>query len=121
MLVKIIDRDDIYQFKGLLEFIDAVIDSNMRHYATEIIEMVEMGKEDELIEAMRRAQEACRIMNIPIDKHFKKVYRDNPDHRVICDYKLSPLAFGLVCINANPSNKNIARIQIEMIKRLLGE
>jgi hypothetical protein len=120
MLIKIIDNNELYRFRGLLEFIDAVIDSNMRHYASEIIEMVEMGHEEELLRAMQRAQDACRAMDIPIDKHFKKVYRESHQN-VICDYKLSPLAFGLICINANPANKNIARIQIEMINKLIGE
>jgi hypothetical protein len=118
MLVKLIDSEDIYRFHGLLEFIDAVIDSNMRHYASEIIEIVEIGREEELLEALKRAQDACRVLNIPLDKHFKKVYRESK-HNIVCDYKLSPLAFGLICINANPVNKNIARIQIEMIKRLI--
>ena len=120
MLVKIIDNNQLYRFRGLLEFIDAVIDSDMRHYASEIIEMVEMGREQELLEAMQRAQTACQTMNIPIEQHFKKVYRESHQN-VVCDYKLSPLAFGLICINANPANKNIARIQIEMINKLLGE
>ncbi len=119
MLVKLIDTNDIYSFKGLLEFIDAAIDSNMRHYASEIIELIEMGKEEELRGAMKRAQEACNAMGIPLENHFKKVYREN-ERGVVCDYKLSPLAFGLICINASPQNKNIARIQIEMVKRLLG-
>ncbi len=120
MLVRIIDNEDVSRFKGLLEFIDAAIDSNMRHYASEIIEMVEMGKEEELMEAMLRAQEAIRAMGIPVENHFKKIYRESR-HNVICDYKISPLAFGLICINANPSNKNVARIQIEMINKLLNK
>jgi hypothetical protein len=118
MLVKLIDVNDTYKFRGLLEFIDAAIDSNMRHYASEIIELVEMGKEEELRGAMLRAQEACRVMGIPLENHFKKVYRD-AEREVVCDYKLSPLAFGLVCINASPANKNIARIQVEMVKKLM--
>ncbi len=121
MLVKIINDDELYRFHGLLEFIDAVIDSNMRHYASEIIELVEMGNEKEIINAMIRAQDACRALDIPVEEHFKKVYRDDLQHRVICDYKLSPLAFGLICINANPKNKNIARIQVELINKLLGK
>ena len=120
MLVKLIDTNDVHQFRGLLEFIDAAIDSNMRHYASEIIELIEMGKEEELHGAMLRAREACQVMGIPLENHFKKVYRE-ADSSVICDYKLSPLAFGLICINASPANKNIARIQVEMVKRLLGE
>ncbi len=118
MLVKLIDTNEVNRFKGLLEFIDAAIDSNMRHYASEIIELVEMGKEEELRGAMMRAQEACRVMDIPLENHFKKIFRD-AEHSVVCDYKLSPLAFGLVCINASPANKNIARIQVEMIKKLM--
>ena len=120
MLVKLIDTNDVYSFKGLLEFIDAAIDSNMRHYASEMIELVDIGKEDELQGAMLRAQEACKVMGIPLENHFKKVYRD-AEHEVVCDYKLSPLAFGLVCVNASPANKNIARIQVEMVKKLMGE
>ena len=120
MLVKLIDTNEIYQFKGLLELIDAAIDSNMRHYASEVIELVEIGKEEELQGAMLRAREACRVMGIPLENHFKKVYRD-AEHEVVCDYKLSPLAFGLVCINANPTNRNIAQIQVELVKKLLGQ
>jgi hypothetical protein len=120
MLVKLIDNRDLYRFKGLLEFIDAVIDSDMKHYATEIIEMVEMGKDEELLQAMKRAQDACVSLGIPVDEHFKKIYRES-HHDVICDYKLSPLAFGLVCINANPSNRNVAQIQVGIVKKLLGE
>ncbi len=120
MLVKLIDTNDVNRFKGLLEFIDAAIDSNMRHYASEIIELVEMGREEELKGAMVRAQEACQVMGIPLENHFKKVYRDT-ERSVVCDYKLSPLAFGLICINASPANKNIAHIQVEMVKKLLGE
>jgi hypothetical protein len=81
------------------------------YYASDIEQSMGFSDE-ELEEAIERAFQACTSMHISIDDNFKAIYRSDNRHEMIADWKLSPLACYLLIINANPSNSNVARVQL---------
>ncbi len=81
------------------------------YYASEIEESMGFS-DDELEEALERAFQACSTMHISIDENFKAIFRMDKTHEMVPDWKLSSLACYLLIINANPSNPNVARVQL---------
>ncbi|MCE3280081.1 MAG: hypothetical protein K0S44_2272 [Bacteroidetes bacterium] len=79
-------------------------------YASELIERLSVTEED-LDAAIERAFKACSSLNISIKQNFKSVFRTCEDH-LVTDWRLSPLACYLIVINADPSNEQVARMQI---------
>jgi hypothetical protein len=86
-------------------------DPELLYYASEIEQS--MGFTDNEIEtAIERAFQACSTMHITIEDHFKPIFRSDNSQELLNDWKLSSLACYLLIINANPSNANVARIQL---------
>ena len=94
-------------------------DCRLRHYASDLFPELEMDDEIAFNESLIRARQVCSTLHIPLNDHFKKVYRFSHGN-VYCDYKLSNTAYILVSINGDVSRKNVARIQVELIRKLLG-
>jgi hypothetical protein len=81
------------------------------YYASEIEQS--MGFTDEELEAaIERAFKACKTLRISIDDNFKSIFRSDNVHEMIPDWKLSSLACYLLIINADPSNTNVAKVQL---------
>ena len=97
----------------LVEFVDAVHYSGLKCYASEFVQEFELD-ETCLLVAVKRAMQACQSLNIPAYSHLRKVYRVSGDV-IHVDWKLSPYGCYLTLINADPSNKLIARFQSSMI------
>lgn len=97
------------------EFSKRLKELNLICYASEAAR--EMGFEDvaEFHEAVKRAMELCLHAGIPLEGNFRRVYKCSYDG-IEYDWKLSVLAYRLVCLNGGSSNPNVARMQIELIK-----
>lgn len=94
--------DSLYQKEDVPELI---------YYASEIFVSVGLSQE-ELKMAIDRAFKACTTLNISIDNHFKPVFRSDGMHEMEPDWRLSALACYLLIINADPSNSNVAKVQL---------
>ncbi|MFK5855908.1 MAG: hypothetical protein QM503_07235 [Bacteroidota bacterium] len=116
MLAKI---DEINSVHFLSEFLRAIIDTQLKHYASDLYPELELFNEDIFNHSLTRAQQVCTTLNLPLHEHFKKVYRTSGKN-IYCDYRLSHTAYLLVSINGDVSSKKVAQIQMELVNKLLG-
>lgn len=87
------------------------LEMRLDYFASDLIDMLEIEDVAEIEASINRAFNACRTLNIPIGRNFKKVYRfDGSD--LMSDWKISPLAGCLIVINCNPSYEAVARAQL---------
>jgi len=103
----------------IADFIFAVKDSKLKHYASDLFPELEMIDEELFNYSLQRAQKVCATMNLPIHEHFKKVYRTS-ENNIYCDYKLSHIAYLLVSINGDVSSRKVAEIQMRLVNTLVN-
>ncbi|MCX6297132.1 MAG: hypothetical protein NTX97_13955 [Bacteroidetes bacterium] len=96
-------------------FLEQMKDLNLVYYASDVANEMEFENEIELEEALKRSMELCRKANIPLEFNFKRIYKSS-FNGIIYDWKLSTLAYNLVCINGGTYNPNVAELQIQLIK-----
>ncbi len=108
--------DDWYPFIG--DFIRRLTEYRMNRYASEIFQLLELETEKQFADALEKTIEVLQKAGIPAEHHIMPVYKD-VRQTLIADYKLSPLAFGLLCMHVEPVNEKIARLRVEWIKKLL--
>jgi hypothetical protein len=94
---------------------DQIREHNLIYFASEAAAKMEFADIEEFQEAVKRAMELCLHAGIPLDMHFKRIYKCS-FAGIIYDWKLSVLAFELVCLNGSAANPNVARMQIELVK-----
>ena len=114
----LIRTDDIHNVQFLAGFLKAVVDAQLIHYASDLYPELESIDEITFNSSLVRAQKVCTTLNLPIHKHFKKIFRTSGKH-IYCDYRLSHTAYLLVSINGDVESKKVAQIQIELINRIL--
>jgi len=115
---ELVKTDDLRSVKFLTNFINAVVDADLKHYASDLYPELELMDEKTFNASLKRAIQVCTTLNIPIHKHFKRVYRTSGNH-VFCDYRLSHTAYVLISINGDVGSQKVARIQLELVKKLL--
>lgn len=95
-------------------FIKQIKELNLVFYASEAAR--EMGFEDirEFHGAVERAMDLCLCSEIPLDENFSRIYKCSANG-IEYDWKLSSLAYKLVCLNGASSNPSVARMQIELL------
>jgi Leu/Phe-tRNA-protein transferase len=104
---------------SLTGFINAISDKELKHYASDLFPELEMEDEEAFNVSLRRARQVCITMNLPVEKHFKRIYRTS-NNKIYCDYKLSHTAYLLVGINGDVRHGKVAQIQMELVKLLLN-
>ncbi len=105
--------------QAIRNFLDALVDNELKHYASDLFPELEMTDEAAFNKSLLRAQQVCETLNIPIHHHFKRIYRTSSG-RIYCDYKLSHTAYILVGINGDAKHEKVAKIQMELVKLLLN-
>jgi len=115
----IVRTDDIYKVQFLVGFLSAIVDAQLKHYASDLYPELESLDENTFNNSLERAQQVCTTLDLPIHEHFKKIYRTSGNH-VYCDYRLSHTAYLLVSINGDVESKKVAQIQLDLVNRLLG-
>jgi len=106
--------------QSFTEFISALVNTQLKHYASDLFPELEVVDEGTFNQGLVRAQQVCATMNIPLHEHFKKVYRTD-GNRIYCDYRLSHTAYLLVGMNSDVGSKKVAKIQFELVKKLLED
>ncbi len=115
----IVKIDNLHNHNYLKAFVNAMVDNELRHYASDLFPELEMKNESLFNKSILRAQTVCTTLNLPLHRHFKKIYRTSGKH-TYCDYKLSNTAYLLVSINGDVESKKVAQIQMQLIKKLLA-
>ncbi|WP_237586881.1 hypothetical protein [Pontibacter russatus] len=112
-----IDRPQTYS--RLNDFIDSLADRELTCYASDLLQQRGCASITELGQAVRRATEVCHSMHLPLRENFKVVFRSQGG-KVVQDWRLSPMAYLLMVLNADPHNDMVARTQVELVRRVLS-
>lgn len=99
-------------------FLESLRYQKLKYYASELQQRLQITELNELKQAVNRAMSVCRIQQLGMEDHFKPIYRCE-ESQVIIDWKLSPLAYCLVMLNANPAHAEVARLQLQLVHRVM--
>jgi hypothetical protein len=106
---------ELYQTQGTNVLNELVRELNLVYYASEAAERMEFGDVDELHDAVKRAMEICTHAGLPLEANFKRIYKCSY-HGITYDWKVSVLAFHLICLNGDPGNENTAHMQVDLLR-----
>ncbi|PRY15621.1 hypothetical protein CLV24_102243 [Pontibacter ummariensis] len=107
-------------YTSLEDFLDSLADRNLTCYATDLLQQRGCASIEDLGRAVKRATEVCNSMHLPLRENFKVVYRSQ-NGEVVQDWRLSPMAYLLMVLNSDSQNDVVARMQVEMVKRVLQQ
>lgn len=116
----LIKSEYTYYNQSFAEFVKAVINAQLKHYASDLFPELETVDEITFNRGLIRAQKVCATLKLPLHEHFKKVYRTSGNN-IYCDYRLSHTAYILVGLNGDVESKKVAQIQLELVKKLLED
>jgi hypothetical protein len=97
------------------EFMEQMVSLNLVEYASSAFGEMEFESTEELFDAVKRAMDLCLSAGLPIKGNFQQVYKCSSEG-ILYDWKLSALAYRLVCVNGKTSNPTVARLMITLIK-----
>ena len=105
-------KEENFILKDIAERIE---EEGLVRFASEAALDMDFSNMDELENAIRRSYNICIAAEIPIKGNFKRIYTCSPDG-IICDWKLSVLAYNLVCLNGDSSSFKVAKMQVSLLK-----
>lgn len=114
----IVTIEQTRNYAPLENFLDSLADKELTCYASDLLQQHGCESLEDLSEAVRRATEVCNSMHLPLRENFKVVYRSK-NGQVVQDWRLSPMAYMLMVLNADSKNDLVARTQVEMVRRVL--
>lgn len=88
----------------------------LNHLASELMEHFGYQDEQDLHTALMRTFEICCALKIPINQHFKKIYRCQ-ESSLITDWQISDFASCLLLLNGNSRNPNVAKAQLQYLSK----
>jgi len=110
-----------YQYQelspALEDFIDKVNTLRYRYYASELMERLLASPDFDLELEVRKALAICKLAEIPVQKHFRCVYRYGRSG-LTRDWKLSELASSIIIVSHDSPDKEIRELQQVFIRRL---
>ncbi|HEY0031024.1 MAG TPA: hypothetical protein VGC65_09720 [Bacteroidia bacterium] len=86
-------------------------ETRLNYFASDVMETLEIKDPAEIAFSLERAFQACKTLNIPFSRNFKKVFRFDGE-KLFADWKISALAGYLIIINCNPSYPPVANAQL---------
>lgn len=116
----LIHIEHVHYHKPIVDFINAVAENKLKHYASDLFPELEITDEEIANISIQRATQVCTTLKLPINEHFRKVYRTS-GNKIYCDYKLSHLAYLLVGINGDVKHFKVAKMQMELVKLILDK
>lgn len=99
------------------DFLDQLRELNLVKYATEAAREMDFSSAEELESAIKRAMEICIQTGSKVEGNFKRIYLCS-DGGITYDWKLSLLAYRLVCLNGFPTNDNVARMHVGLVHQM---
>jgi len=98
-------------------FLRELVEAQMTLYASQIYNVLEMETEQQFAQALERAIQTMHKAGIPVEHHIQPVYAGYGDELIV-DYKMTPLAFGLLTMNMYPDTAVSARLKAVWAKKL---
>ena len=100
----------------IARFLDALIDSRMQVYASDVFDLLGLETEEQFSDALEKTLDVLHKAGHLPEHHIRPVFAGYHD-RTVLDYRMSPLAFGLMCMHAEPVNDRIAGWRVRWIER----
>jgi len=100
-------------------FLRRLVEAQMKLYASEIYRFLEMETEQQFTEALERAIQTMHRAGIPVEHHIQPVYAAYGNDLIV-DYRMTPMAFGLIAMNAYPDTEVTARLKTAWAKKFAG-
>lgn len=116
MLVTI---EQTQRYSRLDDFMDSLAEKQLTCYASDLLQQRGCDSITELEAAVKRATEICHSMKLPLQENFKAVFRSQ-NGKVVQDWRLSPMAYMLMVLNADSHHELVARMQVELVRRALN-
>ena len=98
------------------DFREKIAGQNLKYFASDVAEEAEFLSDEELENAVKRSMQVCRAMQIPIRDHFQAMVQNTP-HGSINDWRISALGYALIHLNGHTDNPNVAKMQIDLLRR----
>lgn len=98
------------------EFIRKLRELELIYYASEAADEMNFKDVVEFHEAVKRAMKLCVNVGLPLEGNFMQIYKSSTDG-IIYDWKISPLAYHLVCLNGECYNPKVAKLQVDLITK----
>ena len=98
------------------DFIRHLVDNRLNLYASEVFDILDFRTESQFEQTLEKVLDVLHKAGIPAEHHIRPVFAGYRSQAVI-DYKMSPLAFGLMCMHAEPVTEHIARLQVEWLAK----
>lgn len=110
-----------YQYDQTIEviedFIKMVHEIRYPYYASELLmKLVNTGNFN-LEMAIRKASAICRLAGIPVQDHFRHIFRCE-EHALTRDWKLSEFACSLIILSYDSIDEEVKEIQYSLIRYL---
>ena len=99
------------------EFIKKIRELELIFYASEAANEMNFKNTTEFHEAVKRAMELCLNVGLPLEGNFMQIYKSSKEG-LVYDWKISPLAYHLVCLNGECYNPKVARMQVDLVTNL---
>ncbi len=100
------------------DFLQTLVESRMKYYASEIFKILEMETQQQFIDALDKTIQTLHLAQIPVEHHIQPVYADYHG-KALVDYKMTPLAFGLIGMYADPTGKILARFKVNGVRAMM--
>ncbi|MEW6468777.1 MAG: damage-inducible protein D [Bacteroidota bacterium] len=98
------------------EFAEKLAHLSLVRYASEAAGEMGFGSVEELHHSVKRAMEICLSAGILLKGNFQRVYSCS-DQGIVYDWKLSLLAYKLVCLCGYSCNPQVAALTIELVRK----
>jgi len=110
-------RTRAFRSKSMDQFLEMVHSCQMRYWASDLL--AKGLTPDEIRNAVRRGMMACTSSGTDYHHHFQLMYTSSSEGVSFDDCKMSRLGYQLTILNASPSNKYVASIQIKLAQSQL--
>jgi len=97
-------------------FLRNLIDAQMTLYASRVYQFLQLETERQFTEALERAIQTMHRAQIPVEHHIQPVYAGY-GNELIVDYRMTPLAFGLITMQVYPDTEITARLKSAWAKK----
>jgi hypothetical protein len=113
-------RLDIYTSQHLGDLEENILNLGLKNYASDAANEMGFDSLDELYASVRRAMDICVAAEIPIRGNFQRICKST-EMGLVFDWKLSPIAYKLVCLSGKPSNPMVGCMTIQLLFKGIRE
>jgi hypothetical protein len=102
----------------IARFIEQLVERGMSIYASDLYDLLEWDSEEQFSRTLEKVLDVLHKAGVPAEHHIRPVFAGFYN-QTVTDYKMSPLAFALMCVHAEPVTETSARLQVGWLEKAL--